>query len=168
MIHFYLYNTFFLISCFNLLKTFDFEMSWVPFCTVFQLADTLKRGVVLRGQYVFGFYYYYFLFCTCYLSQIFVLQNGNEWWKRRAFIKVAKETRLLWFPPGQSFGSGTFFNKEITSKKIPIRYFEFNYIFTKRDCYVVNLYHVWNYCIYKLLEDVKEISRGCIFLIAEW
>lgn len=42
-------------------------------------------------------------------------------------------------PPGQSFGSGTFFNKEITSKKIPIRYFEFNYIFTKRDCYVVNL-----------------------------
>lgn len=42
-------------------------------------------------------------------------------------------------PPGQSFGSGTFFNKEITSKNIPIRYFEFNYIFTKRDCYVVNL-----------------------------
>lgn len=72
-------------------------------------------------------------------------------------------------PPGQSFGSGTFFNKEITSKKIPIRYFEFKLYFHQKRLLCCKLLTFKQHCIYvfQLLDDVKEISRGCICFIAE-
>lgn len=56
--------------------------------------------------------------------------------KREFFTEVIKQQSLCNLPYGQSFGSGTFSIK-ITSKIIPIRCFELNSIFTKRDCSVL-------------------------------
>lgn len=58
------------------------------------------------------------------------------------------------------------FSIKITSKKIPIRYFEFNSIFTKKKT-VMLLNNMSKPLVHTFLDDVKEISRGCIYFIVE-
>lgn len=92
------------------------------------------------GGFVFFFEgsVWFLLMFLCYLSF-----NLNSRLISRAAPNedkgVAKKAFVTF--PLSEFWLRYFFNKEITSKKIPIKYFEFNYIFTKRDCYVVNLMH---------------------------
>lgn len=42
------------------------------------------------------------------------LLNGNEWQKKERLSRRGRDEAIA-IPPGQSFGSGTFFNIKITS-----------------------------------------------------
>lgn len=113
---------------------------WI-FCLVFffgilfsQLVDTLKRGCFWRVSMFLNFFYFFLLFKSSFLSL--------EW---QSLSRMYEDNTFFFFfllslsSPWSEFWLRYFFNKEIASKKTPIRDFEFNYIFTKRDCYVVNL-----------------------------
>lgn len=158
---------FFFISCFNLLKCLVLKSSFL-YC--FSISWYFEKGGLFWWASIFWIFFF-FLYLLFNLKPSFSISRtvmNDE--KESLFYRSRVKMWLLWFPLVRVLAQVLFSIKEIASKKIPIRYFEFNYIFTKRDCYVVNLQHVWNYCTYvfKLSDDVKEISRGCIYFIAEW
>lgn len=125
---------FIIISCFNLLKCLNFLFVCFFGILFSQLVDTLKRGCFWRVSMFLNFFYFFLLFKSSFLSL--------EW---QSLSRMYEDNTFFFFfllslsSPWSEFWLRYFFNKEIASKKTPIRDFEFNYIFTKRDCYVVNL-----------------------------
>lgn len=91
------------------------------------------------GQYVFdSFYFFLYLYLLFNLNLRLISRTAmND--EKESLSRSHKDEAFCDFPLVRVLAQVLFSIKRSPLKRYLSEYFEFNYIFTKRDCYVVNL-----------------------------